>query len=377
MENLICIKDSVLKFLAELPLTDILVGVVVPIVAAWISYYLAERAIRKKENNRLYIQVELIRKELNANDRILAEFISSVEEMHKAEKALEFPLIFMQNFLTEILNRLQNIKSNYMHSRQFIFEKPAKQYILAQRINALEQTITEKECQYYSDEYLDQKRKEQLSKLVEENEQLIKEFNEAKDIDIYKEFVELQKQLENLMVGDVFDKIEEREENFLLAKYIYNRIKTFNEKNSKNKEDVLELYNDLVIFNISDDIIQNDCFDYDEFQIFCNTSKKVNDSQAQLYKLCGEYYRWIALKKHIANCILVFDDKRWKENSADFVIINDREVYISLTELYEKLNISMEDDIEERYEACVTYRNEIQNIIMRLNQLEVKIERKC
>ena len=33
---------------------------VVPIAAAWISYYLAERAISKKENSRLYIQIELI-----------------------------------------------------------------------------------------------------------------------------------------------------------------------------------------------------------------------------------------------------------------------------------------------------------------------------
>ena len=38
-----------LNFIKNLPLTDLLVGIVVPIVAAWISYYLDERAIQKKK----------------------------------------------------------------------------------------------------------------------------------------------------------------------------------------------------------------------------------------------------------------------------------------------------------------------------------------
>lgn len=114
--KIISIGKTILNFIDTLPLNDILVGVVVPIMAAWISYYLAERAIRKKENNRLYIQVELIRKELKANDEILNKYIASVDEMNKMEKALEFPLIFMKQFLISTLDGLQKIKSNYMHS---------------------------------------------------------------------------------------------------------------------------------------------------------------------------------------------------------------------------------------------------------------------
>ena len=143
------------NFIDNTPLTDILVGVVVPIMAAWISYYLAERAIRKKENNRLYIQIELIRKELKTNDDTLNKYIASVDEMNTMEKALEFPLIFMKQFLISILDRLQEIKSNYMHSGEFIFEKPTKVYLLAQKIGDIEKVIDEKECQYYSDECLE------------------------------------------------------------------------------------------------------------------------------------------------------------------------------------------------------------------------------
>lgn len=49
-----------MNLVKSLPLNNLLVGVVVPIAAAWISYYLAERAISKKENSRLYIINEIM-----------------------------------------------------------------------------------------------------------------------------------------------------------------------------------------------------------------------------------------------------------------------------------------------------------------------------
>lgn len=256
------------NFIDNTPLTDILVGVVVPIMAAWISYYLAERAIRKKENNRLYIQIELIRKELKTNDDTLNKYIASVDEMNTMEKALEFPLIFMKQFLISILDRLQEIKSNYMHSGEFIFEKPTKVYLLAQKIGDIEKVIDEKECQYYSDEYLDEKRKEQLSKLIEEKEQYINEIKVVKDVDIYKEFSALQIQLEKLMVGNVFNKIDEQGDNFVLAKYLYERIRSFNEKADKTKADISALYEDLVIFEMDSDIVKDGCFDQERYDLY-------------------------------------------------------------------------------------------------------------
>ena len=49
--------STFLDFIDKLPLTELLVGVVVPILVAWISYALAERATRRKEYNRLFIQI--------------------------------------------------------------------------------------------------------------------------------------------------------------------------------------------------------------------------------------------------------------------------------------------------------------------------------
>lgn len=114
------IIDNAINLVKEIPLSSLLTGVVVPIVAAWTSYYLAETALKKKGYNRLYVQVELIKRELKINDDIVCKFISSVEEMNQIEKSLEFPLVFVKQFLINTLNSLQEIKSSYMHWEMFI-----------------------------------------------------------------------------------------------------------------------------------------------------------------------------------------------------------------------------------------------------------------
>lgn len=253
---------------------------------------------------------------------------------------------------------------------QFIFEKPTKVYLLAQKLEDVEKAIDEKECQYYSDEYLDEKRKEQISKLTEEKAQYLKEIKAIRDVDIYKDFLTLQMQLEKLMVGDVFGKIEERGNNFVLAKYLYDRIKSFNEKPDKDKKDVLALYKDLVIFEIDSDIVKNGCFDQETFE-------NLEGIQAQLYELCGKYYKRLALKVQVANYEFNFIDKRWQENCADFVIINDRELYVSLVELYESLTVDKGNSYEEKYKYCVMCHDEIQGIMKKLDQYELKIKKKC
>lgn len=67
-------------------------------------------------------------------------------------------------------------------------------------------------------------------------------------------------------------------------------------------------------------------------------------------------------------------DKRWQE---DFIIINDRELYVSLVELYEDLTDEMRDCYEEKYKYCVMHHDEIQEIIKKLGQHELKIKKKC
>lgn len=105
-ETATTIYNTICECGKTIPLTEVLVGIVVPIVAAWVSFFLADRALRKKENNKLYIQIELIRRELKNNDEQLSSFIDSFMRKKDLDKALEFPLMFMKSFLIDMLDEL-------------------------------------------------------------------------------------------------------------------------------------------------------------------------------------------------------------------------------------------------------------------------------
>lgn len=116
-----------------------------------------------------------------------------------------------------------------------------------------------------------------------------------------------------------------------------------------------------------------------EFPLICTIRplKNTEGIQAQLYELCEKYYKWLALKERVANYEFNFIDKRWHENCADFVIINDRNLYVSLVELYEILTDDKENSYEEKYKYCVMCHDEIQEIIKKLDRHELKIKKKC
>lgn len=380
-EKVVALWNMIINFIREIPLSDLLVGVVVPIMAAWISYYLAERTIRKKENNRLYVQIELIRRELKENDFQINKFISSIAEKNQLEKELQFPLVFMKTFLLDLLDKLQMIKTSYMYSTGFVFDKPTEIYLLAQRLEEIDSEISDLECKRYSNDFFDEKRKIKISQLMEEKEQNIEKCKKLKDRNIYKEFSELQSSMERQLIEGVFEKVENKGRNFDITKYIYESIKTFNEKSNKTKEDVEALYKKLVIFEISPDVVKEDCFDQDAFDLYYRAFERPEGMEKKLYDLCERYYKYNALKNTIRKHTYEFQNRRWNENNGDFVIINDRNLYISIVELYEKLEESDDIPISEEYEEKNRYsiecHDKIQDIIGKLELHESELQKKC
>lgn len=83
----------------------------------------------------------------------------------------------------------------------------------------------------------------------------------------------------------------------------------------------------------------------------------------------------------ITNHKFEFQNRHWIENNADFVIINDRNLYISIVELYDKLKIGMDvsgsENYEEKNKCSIEWHNEIQDIIAKLEQHEKKLQKKC
>lgn len=379
-EKLKPICEAVIGGIQKIPLTNLLVGVVVPIVAAWVSYRLAQNAIRKKENNKLFVQIELIKREMFYNQKQLNEFLDSYDKKKELEKTLEFPLMFMKKFLINILDELQVIKESYMHSGEYLFERPTKLAILGEKIEALDTEIRKLEYQGYGDQYLDEKRKLKLFQKLEEKEK-IQEEAKLYDRNIYEDFKSIQGSIERQLVGDVFEKMESKEDNFVLSKYIYDNIKSFNEQSDKQIKDVLSLYKTLVIFEIDSDIAKGSYFDQEQFDLFYKGYERHDGIEKKLYDLCERYYKYRTLGEFLSNHDFEFQDKRWNENSSDFVIINDRSLYISLVELYEKLAQSNEiqkgEDYEEKYHYSIECCDEIVKILSKLEQHELKLKKKC
>lgn len=85
----------------------------------------------------------------------------------------------------------------------------------------------------------------------------------------------------------------------------------------------------------------------------------------------------IKLKISMKNQIKQEKIRRWEDISSDFVIINDRELYISLVELYEGLREEACNNFEEKYESCLMHYDTIQKIIKQLEEHETKIKGKC
>jgi len=62
-----------------------------------------------------------------------------------------------------------------------LYEKPNCLYILAHKIENLNQKIETEEFKFYDDEYLDAKQKSNISKLKKEQEQFVIEFKKNQD----------------------------------------------------------------------------------------------------------------------------------------------------------------------------------------------------
>ena len=60
LNGIYLIFNSVMNWLKTLPWSTVIVGIVVPIASAYISYTLAENSSRRKENNRLNVYIEFV-----------------------------------------------------------------------------------------------------------------------------------------------------------------------------------------------------------------------------------------------------------------------------------------------------------------------------
>lgn len=173
--ELLLILNSAGNFLEKLPWSTIVVGIVVPITSAYISYSLVENSIRRKENNRLNVYIEFVKNELKSNALGFSDFVNLKNEKDNIEKELEFPVVFAKNLVIDVLDDLSKIKADYF---QFsfgdkIFDKPNILYILGHKIEDVKNKIDEEQFKTYDNEFIE-KINSITEKLEQKQEQIMK-----------------------------------------------------------------------------------------------------------------------------------------------------------------------------------------------------------
>lgn len=365
----------------KFPVTQLIVGVVIPIIVAILSFLLVNLSLRKKESNKLYIQIELVRRELKSNLDLILRFLDLNTEYMKLKKQFLLKLPFSQDVLYNVLLKLKKISKDYIHFSGIIGEKPTCLAVNTQRIEALDREIAENEEKYYENTILEQKKQMKIANLQEQKELLVVEIKNNINRNIYKEFNGIQKYIQNSLMDGFIEKYNENDSRIIGLIYIYNTIKKFNELISPTKEDIAKLYKDLFIFEIDEDIINN--FDEDEFDMFY----EIDNVDHPMYYICKDFFKLLIAEEKINQFSFECFSSKWKAFSDDLVMLNESSLYISIINFYEKYEMFAQDghdnkvisdlEAEALDKKCKEFVILINTIEDELNKKQKKIKKWC
>lgn len=86
--------ERTIKIVNNLPKMQLVIGIIVPILSVCVSYELVRRSSRKKELNRLNIEIELVLRELVSNLESIGEFIELNSEYKKLKENIKIKMPF-------------------------------------------------------------------------------------------------------------------------------------------------------------------------------------------------------------------------------------------------------------------------------------------
>jgi len=347
------ILNGLMNWLKTLPWSTIVVGIIVPFTSAYISYNLAESSIRRKENNRLNVYIEFVKKEIKSNQLGFTELINLKREKDSTKAKLEFPVIFAKDLLIDILDGLEKIKLNYFRFGDKLFEKPFILHILAQKIKDIEEQIDDESLKTYENEILRKEWLVNLANLEKEKEKLLKEFKKNHDRTVYKELESIYNNIDKATNNGKLLEVEGESSQLVVARQIFNILKGFVNIQDKTEKDVIALFDEIPLFSFDDGIVLSEDFDQEEFDLHYRHGFSNNyHNDDSIFLVCENYYKLQRLTTSISNYELTWSNNKWQKYIDELVMINDKELYLDLNELNHKgFTIAenfIESDIEEK-----------------------------
>ncbi len=357
MDNVIlelCLMlNSLMNWLMSLPWSTIVVGIVVPFTAAFISYNLAESSIRQKENNRLNVYIEFVTTEIKNNSQGFSELINLKNEKDSTKAELEFPVIFAKDLVIDILDELAKIKSNYFRFGDKLIEKPFILHILAQKINDIEEQIDEESFKTYENEILRKEWLVNLANLEKEKEKLLKEFKNNHDRTVYIELESIYNNIDKVTNSGRLLEVEGESSQLVIAREIFNILKVFMNIQDKTEKDVVSLFDQIPLFSFDDGIVLSENFEQEDFDLYYRHGLSNSyDNDNAVFLVCENYYKLQRLITNISNYELRWSNDKWQKYIDELVMINDKQLYLDLNELndigFTTVKKFMKSDIEEK-----------------------------
>lgn len=259
----------------------------------FISFKIFQRYKNKKDNNKLYIKIIRLEKEIEKNKLVLEEIINQYIEEELLEKQFYINGSF-NNELYILYNKINGLNSYvYQEFEYYNGEQVACKYIYNEKpyeiIRELENAISGYDSKY--DNYCVNDLQEELEYYKKQN--------------IYSEFNDIENYISQILINE-----------FILKEaleFLYKKLKKYNSLNKEDKSKYLHSFCTSIL---------------DKENKFTDTLNK--------YKTLEKIKRMTTNKKNKYKVELEF--KLWGELDIELLAVYDAESYLEIEELYTELS---------------------------------------
>lgn len=369
--------SNVIEFWKKIDKGDLVTGVIVPIIAAVLAYYLAEGASRRKENNRLVIELYWIRKEIERNKQQFDKYITSIGKRREVREVLKYPFVPYDDLIVNIMEKIEKIHQEHPIFNDFFLcgEHSIEMVKLSQKYELTEKNILELEEDFESYPEMPEQKKKELGELRIEQNELKRKIEDriGNDDSIFAKLHSLHYYIEKQKIGSDIPSIEEENEVAKCLNYFRTVLKEYTEINLPTLDDALTALKKLIVYSSRIEVFE-DVSDLDELQM--ETRKiHLNKCSTQEAKIINMFQNYISLKKlnnEIDNFEFDIVDSKWGKFQDDLVLINNRNIYFKISNLYDKMVNISKNEI-----AVSSITNNIVEVLSLIESLETKLKRKC
>ena len=370
------ILSNIIAFWEGLDKGDLVTGVVVPLVAAFLAYSLAERASRRKVNSRLIIEINWLRKEIESNKNQFEQYVSVIDEQNLRKKALTYPFVPYKDLLINVIEKIEIIfKEHPIFNEFFLAGKNGITVVkLCNQYDLNEKDLMEMQEDYANYPEIPEEKKKQMLDLITEQNSLKREIEAEVEPgnDIFGKLDNLLYYIEKHKIGENIPAIEENNEVSKCLQYLWNVLQKYAKIDNPLLEDALEAFKKLIIYSSHIEVFE-DVSDMDELTKKSRKERlaKCVPEDQRMVDMYSKYIEWQTLRNQVENFEFDILTTKWSRFQDDLVSINNSDLYLRISDFYDGLSNTIPSG-----EDAKRIVGEAKELLKALEKLEAKMKKK-